>query len=225
MKRTAIVIIVAALTLAATANAAPRFTKNGAFLTEGAAGKTAMTAWGTLKLQTILGGTASYECRNAAAGMVENPGGATVPGAGQVELAASYSCTVSTCPTYADLFAQGLPWPMTLEESELGQYRVRIGALPNAPMKVAIQCWPSKAASEEAERGAGENKPNAGETLVGTVSPRVEHGTSATTPGQLRFDAGAGALEQEGSQGTITSAFVGSESFFGYEKQPVINVQ
>jgi hypothetical protein len=50
-----------------------RYKKNGVFLAEGAAGKTFIQGWGTLRLQTVTGGTVAYTCRDAEGGYVETP--------------------------------------------------------------------------------------------------------------------------------------------------------
>jgi hypothetical protein len=215
----ALVATTAFAVLPTLAQAAPRYTKNGAFLAEGAVGKTFLTGWGTLKLQTVLGGTASYECRNAAGGYAENPGGEAVAGIGKVELFTSYQCTFSACPTFPSVLAESLPWSVTLEEPAVGEFRAKTTGI-----KADLQCWATRAAFEKAGRGEAE-LPNAKNVFIGEQKPKIEHGTSATTPGFEVFNAAAGELEQEGSGGTIKGQTLGTIKAFGYEKQELINVR
>src|SRR4029077_1295029 len=149
------------------AKAAPRYKKNGVFLAEGAAAKTFVTEWGTLKLQTVVG-SALYTCRYAEGGYVENPGGERVAGVGAIELFTAYQCTFSACPTFPSVLAEELPWPEVLEEPVAGEIKDKITGF-----KESFQCWATKAAREKAARGEGE-LPNTRNIFFGEQRPKVE---------------------------------------------------
>jgi hypothetical protein len=199
------------------AQAVPHYYKNNVILAEGAAGKTFLEGWGTLKLKTVLGGTAEYTCRNAAGGFIENPTGGGA-GVGATELFTSYQCTFTACPTFPTVLAEELPWKGELEEPGAGEIRGRSMAV-----KADLQCWATKAAFEKAARGEAE-LPNAKNVFIGTSKPKVETGTSAGHPGFLEFGPTAGTLEQEGSAGTIQGETIGKVKALGYKEAEVINV-
>jgi hypothetical protein len=212
MRRILAIATIAMFVLTVTASAAPRYKKNGAMLTEGPAGITPIAGHGTLRYQTVTGGTFSYECRNAMGGSVWNSENS---GVGSIELLSTYACTFSACPTFGVLMSESLPWSMTLEPG----YKVKLGTEPGNPMKVSFECWPNRA---EQEKIGG--APNTRTAYVGFPSPKVENGTSATTPSRLRFGTET-EVEQEGSNGTIKVQFLGSIPFVGYEKEELVSVQ
>jgi hypothetical protein len=193
-----------------------RYKKNNAFLAEGS--KTFIQGWGTLKLQTVLGGTASWTCRNAEGGYVEDPVGGGA-GVGAIELLSSYQCTFSVCPTFPTVLAEELPWPEVLVNPEEGVIRARTTGI-----KQDYQCWATKAAFEKAARGEGE-LPNAKNVFRGEQTPKVEPGTSASHPGFLEFGPAAGLLEQEGSQGSVQAETEGKMKVLGYKEAELISVE
>jgi hypothetical protein len=212
----ALVATTAFAVLPTVAQAAPRYKSEGAFIAEGT--KVFLTGWGTLKLQTVLGGTASYTCRNAAGGFVENPAGGGA-GIGRTELFTSYQCTFSACPTVPTVLAEALPWPGVLVEPKAGEIKAEITGV-----KADLQCWATKAAFEKAARGEAE-LPNAKNVFIGTSTPKPEHGTSSGHPGFLEFGPAAGKLEQEGSNGTIQGETTGKVKVLGYKEQELIDVE
>jgi hypothetical protein len=194
------------------------YKKNGVFLAEGALGKTFIQGWGTLKLQTVIDGTASYTCRDAEGGYIENPTGGGA-GVGATELYSSYQCTFTACPTFPSVLAEELPWSEVLVEPEAGVIRARTTGI-----KQDYQCWGTKGAFEKARRGEGE-LPNARNVFIGSPTPKVEPGASAGHPGFLEFGPAAGRLEQEGSAGTIQAETVGKVKVLGYKEQELISVE
>jgi hypothetical protein len=193
-----------------------RYTKDGVLLAEGA--KTFVTGWGTLKLQTVIGGTAAWTCRNAESGYVENPVGGGA-GVGATELFSSYQCTFTACTTFPTVLAEELPWPSVLVEPEAGVPRARTTGI-----KQDFLCWATKAAFQKAARGEGE-APNAKNVFIGSRTPKPERGTSASHPGFLEFGAGAGRLEQEGSFGTVLGETEGKVKVLGYKEAELISVE
>jgi hypothetical protein len=176
-----------------------------------------VTSWGTLTLKTVLGETAEVTCHVAAAGTIDNPEGGG-SGVGSTQLFATYNCAYSSCPFYANVWAEKLPWPSVLEEMTGGIRAKSTG------IKVDVQCWASRTAQQTADRGEGELPLNT-KTFEGEDEPKVEQGTSATTPGFLFFEAESGKLEQEGSNNTILAETSGKLKVLGYEKQELINVK
>lgn len=206
------------------AQAAPRYKSEGSFIAEGK--KIFLEGWGTLKLQTVIGGTAAYTCRNAAGGFVENPTGGGA-GVGQTELFTSYQCTFTACPTFPSVLAEELPWKGVLIEPEPKVIRGELTGV-----KADLQCWATKAAFEEAARG-GAVLPNAknvfitraASTCCKASTPKTETGTSAGHPGFLEFGAAAGKLEQEGSVETIQGETEGKVKTLGYKEAELINTE
>jgi hypothetical protein len=196
----------------------PRYKKNGVFLTEGALGKTFIQGWGTLKLFAV-GPDVSYVCRDAEGGYIENPVGGGA-GVGAIELYSSYQCTFSSCINFPTVLAEALPWPEVLEEPFAGEIRVKTTGI-----KQHYQCWETKAAFERAARGEGESPLFFYVFCCGELKPKVQHGTSATTPGFEEFNSTAGKLEGEGSGGSIFAETEGKIKVLGYERQELINVE
>jgi len=212
----ALVATTAFAVLPTVAQAAPRYKSEGAFIAEGK--KVFLEGWGTLKLQTVVGGSAAYTCRNAAGGFVENPlgGGA---GVGATELFTSYQCTFTACPTFPSVLAEELPWKGLLFEPTAGVIRGEVSGI-----KADLQCWATKSAFETAARGEAV-LPNAKNVFIGKQTPKPETGTSAGHPGFLEFGAAAGRLEQEGSGGTILGETEGKIKVLGYKEAELINVE
>jgi hypothetical protein len=220
----ALVAVTATAVLPNVAQAVPRYKSEGAFIAEGK--KIFVEGWGTLKLQTVIGGTASYTCRNAVGGFVENPTGG-LAGSGQTELFTSYQCTFSACPTFPSVLAEELPWKGVLIEPKAAEIRGEI-----VGVKADLQCWATKAAFEQAARGEAV-LPNAknvfitrgASTCCKASTPKSETGTSANHPGFAEFGPTAGKLEQEGSIETIQGETEGKVKALGYKEAELINTE
>jgi hypothetical protein len=193
-----------------------RYKVNGVFLAQGS--PRFLTEWGTLKLQTVKGGTASYECRDAEGGQIENPVGGGA-GVGKTELFSAYQCAFSACPGFPRVLAEALPWSGVLVEPAAGEIRAEVTGI-----KEDYQCWVTKAAFEKAARGEAE-LPNAKNVYVGTQRPKPETGTSAMHPSFLEFGSAAGRLEQEGSENTIQAETESKLKTLGYKEQELISVE
>ena len=217
-----LIATVAFAVLPAAAQAAPHWYKNNVKIAEGT--KIAQTLWGTLTLKTVVGGTGEVTCKNAVGAVIENPTG---EGAGidETQLFAPYDCVASTCPLYAEVLAEKLPWASSIEEPETGLFRDL-----TTGVKVNVLCWESKAAKELAENQARKGEavthvPLGNVVSVGSNKPKIIHGTSAGHPGTLEFDAGSGELEVEGSGGTVLGKTEGKLRGVGTLEQELINVK
>jgi hypothetical protein len=165
-------------------------------------------SWGTLTLKTVAGGSGEVTCHTAQAGTVWNPehGGA---GKGETQVFATYDCEqIGMCPegTRVGVAGEALPWPSTLEASG-SAIRVR-----TERVKVNIACF------------AGET-PVGGVKLVGASAPSSQKGSSASHPSFLQFDQESGALEEEGSGGTVLDRIEGDVKSLGYNNQELVTAK
>jgi len=199
---TPLLATVAFAVLPVAAQATPHWFKNNVKMAEGT--KALQVLSGKLTLKTVVGGSGEVTCQNVVGAVVENPTGEG-PGKDETQSFNPYSCVASTCPLFAEVLAEKLPWPSELEETEVS---VGVWRDLTSGVKVNVLCWESKAAKELNESEARKGEPVTAKPLgnlvsVGANKPEVKHGTSCAHPGFLEFDAGSGELEAEGSSGTV----------------------
>jgi hypothetical protein len=190
-------IIAFVMVPAAAQSATPCYTKNSQLCSsikaKGVGTPVEVVAYGTLTLKTVVGGTGEVTCFNAGAGTVWNE---AARGGGQTEIFATAKCASSTCPLYAEVKAEKLPWPSELEEAVPPTIRSK-----TTGVKINIICWASKAASET----PGE-KPLGNAVFIGSNEPElVNKGTIAPQASLVEFEPSgtSGKLEAEGSSGTV----------------------
>jgi len=206
----------------------PHYCANGTRLPEFGPGisgstKTPIIQWAKL---TLGSGAAAVSCKNAVAGNVWNPEGVSPnveklgpAGKGEVELFATYECTVAACPLETRVTAENLPWPYETYEGTApdpaGTLRVK-----NTGIRVKVGCYfPNPFPSNEAAKGqpaavpllfGGPGTPGGGEN-----NPKLSLGSSGCNkPGLSLFtaasgtDAGSGELEEEtGGEGRSSSPY------------------
>ncbi|HEV2923904.1 MAG TPA: hypothetical protein VGW98_07710 [Solirubrobacteraceae bacterium] len=198
--------IVAFAVMPAAAQAVPHWTVNGALATSE---HTQITSWGTVTFRVVKGGTGAVTCKKADAGDIWNPVGGGA-GLDSTVLFAYYECEgEGVCPVGDTLkvTSSALPWASELIEVA-GVIRDETKA-----MHVAIECY------EPGGKLAGST------SFVGSLKPRVVHGSSALHPGFEEFDPGSGELEVEGSKGAVTSKGEGEDKMLGFTEQELINAK
>jgi hypothetical protein len=130
-------------------------------------------------------------------------------GKGETQVFATYDCEqIGLCPEgmRVGVAGEALPWPSTLEASG-SAIRLR-----TERVKVNIACF------------AGE-KPVGGVKLVGSSAPSFHRGSSASHPSLFQFDQESGALEGEGSGGTVLGRIEGDVRSLGYNDQELISAK
>jgi hypothetical protein len=174
--------------------------------------RTQTMSWGTITARTVKGGVpgAFVTCKKSDAGNVWNPVGG---GAGQdnTVLFDLYECEgEKICPagaTAIKVTSSRLPWMTELIEPSPGVIRDETRL-----MRMTIEC----------EEGG---KVVASIPFVGSLKPKVLHGTSATHPGFEEFEPGSGELEVEGSGGSVTVQLEGEDKQLGFSEQELINAK
>jgi hypothetical protein len=169
-------------------------------------------SWGRITLSVVKGGVPGSfaTCKKSDAGNVWNPVGG---GAGQdnTVLFDLYECEgEKICPpgtTSIKGTSSRLPWATELIEPSPGVIRDE-----TKMMRMTIEC-------EEA------GKVVASIPFIGSLKPKVLHGTSALHPGYEEFEPASGELEVEGSGGTITVALEGVDKQQGFVEQELINAK
>jgi hypothetical protein len=220
IKLAPLLAIAAAVMPAAAQATEPHWTSNGVRLENA---NPWVDGWGTISLVTVKGGTpGSYvTCRIALVFTAYNagPGAGGPAGTGRVAviIPATHPCeSEGMCPagTEAVVTPMGGTVPYytlwyTVLEGSGSTIRDKMGV---APSRVEIKVSCLKGGTVEG-----------GFTLVGQLAPRCMHGTSATHPGFLEFDAGSGELEVEGSAGTVTVRAEGELKMIGEAESELIN--
>jgi len=169
-------------------------------------------SWGDLSLK----GAAEINCHNVIAGSGENPS-PSGNGKGLIYKFGAFLCTSPniTCPTGTGPGVEGqkLPWKTELIE-EAGKVRLNVTGV-----KVIIGC---EIPPEDHVTGTafviGTGQKQSPLAPVGLLK-----GTEAAKPGKVKYDAGSGSLEAEGSGGTVTGVTEGETKLFGYEEQELVN--
>ena len=161
--------------------------------------------WGTLALQTVAGGSGEVVCHTVQAGTIDNPAGGG-PGVGSTQLYAAYDCESTTCPYDSVVTAQSLPWSSVLASEGSVVRAITTG------VNIKTDCQ---------KNGVSQGSV----TFVGADQPSFLKGTMALHPGRLKFGAGSGTLEAEGSAGSILARTEGEVKILGFDEQDLIGVK
>jgi len=205
-----------AIVPAAAPAAEHRWFSNGAALTPGQ-GLQPTISWGELSLK----GAAEINCQNVIAGDGGNLGAGT-KGTGHIYRFAAFNCESPTIAAKCGglpvaVEAQKLPWLTELVE-EGGKTRLKVTGV-----KVVIGC---EIPPEDHVTGtAFVIGPKQKQTPLAPLFPGPLGGTEALTPGKVKYDAGSGSLEAEGSGETVNGITEGETKIMGYNEQELVQAR